>query len=137
MNFSLTRRLTWGEADPAGLMFTPRALHIAIESIEALWVKALGHGFYEWGQRGHGAPYVTVNVDFARPIIAGMTFKVVVQIEAIGGSSLAYRVIASDGDGELFRARLVSVLTSTKTMRPVKVPEEMRAKLEPYSITIA
>ena len=41
--FTARRRILWGDSDPAGVIYTPRIFHYAIETIEELKVILQGY----------------------------------------------------------------------------------------------
>ena len=83
--FTQRRRLSWGEADPAGTIYAPRAIDLAIQAIEALWIDALGLSFREFQARhGLGAPWVHTSCEFSNPLRAGESFDLAIAIEKLG-----------------------------------------------------
>jgi 4-hydroxybenzoyl-CoA thioesterase len=132
--FVLRRRLGWGEADPAGTIYAPRAIDLAIQAIEALWIEALGLSFREFQARhGLAAPWVHTSCEFEKPLRAGEPFELAVALEKLGTSSLRWRGVAKRIDGEpLFRLKLVSVLIDMNSGASRVIPADVRAGLAPY-----
>ena len=128
------RRLNWGEADPAGTIYAPQALDLAIQAIEGLWIAAIGASFRDIQRaRKLAAPWVRTDCEVARPLFAGDRYALDVAVAKIGNSSLTYRVNAAEEDGTLlFAATLVSVVIDMATMRPAAIPEDMRAAFAGY-----
>lgn len=135
--FVQRRHLTWGEADPAGTIYAPRAIDIAIQAIEALWIEALGLSFREMQLRyGVGMPWVHTACEFAKPLRAGDPFDVRIVLDKIGESSLKWRGDAVRPDGEsLFRLNLVSVMIDLKSGKAQPIPAEMRVALAEYVVS--
>jgi acyl-CoA thioesterase FadM len=133
-SFVQRRRLNWGEADPAGTIYAPRAIDIAIQAIEALWIEALGLSFREFQARhGLGAPWVHTSCEFFRPLRAGEAFDLSIAIDKLGTSSLNWRGAAKRPDGEpLFRLKLVSVIIDIGTGESRVIPADVRAGLAPF-----
>jgi 4-hydroxybenzoyl-CoA thioesterase len=133
-SFIQQRRLTWGEADPAGTIYAPRAIDFAIQAIEELWIAATGLSFSELQARhGLSAPWVHTACEFANPLRAGEKFAVRVALERIGRSSLSWEGEATRPGGEsLFRLKLVSVIIDTKKGTPCDIPEIIRGMLQAY-----
>lgn len=132
--FVQRRRLSWGEADPAGTIYAPRAIDFAIQAVEALWIDALGLSFREFQARhGLGAPWVHTSCEFARPLRAGEPFDLAIALEKLGTSSLSWRGEAKRPDGEpLFRLKLVSVLIDMNSGASRVIPADVRAGLAAY-----
>lgn len=128
------RKLHWGEADPAGTIYAPRAIDCAIQAIEALWTEALGMSFREFQARhGLGTPWVHTSCEFANPLRAGEPFELRIAIERIGASSLTWRGEAVRPGGEsLFRLKLVSVMIDINSGQTRPIPAEVRAGLDVY-----
>jgi len=128
------RRLSWGEADPAGTIYAPRAIDIAIQAIEALWVDALGLTFQELhGQHKRGTPWVHTSCEFSAPLRAGERFELRIQLEKIGATSMTWRGEAIRPDGAtLFKTKLVSVMIDTTSGESRPIPRQIREALQPY-----
>ena len=47
--FQVTRRVSWGDCDPAGIIYTPRVLDYAMETLEA------------WNREVLGIPWIKLN----------------------------------------------------------------------------
>lgn len=132
--FRLTRRLHWGETDPAAIIYGPQAFTIAIECIEEMLIATTGLSFRDVNiKRGLGTPWVHMSCDFEKPLYAGQAYEVEVALEKLGGSSFVYVVSAFSPDGaRLFRVRLVGVAVDLKTMATQPIPDDIRQALAPY-----
>lgn len=125
------RRLNWGEADPAGTIYAPRAIDLAIQAIEQLWIDATGLSFSDlYAREGLGAPWVHTSCEFASALRAGEPFELRVRLERIGRSSLDWRGEATRPDGTpLFRLKLVSVIVDARSGESRTVPDAIRSAL--------
>jgi YbgC/YbaW family acyl-CoA thioester hydrolase len=132
--FRVSRRLHWGETDPAAIIYGPQAFTIAIECIEELLIAATGLSFRDLNlKRAVGTPWVNMSCDFEKPLYAGEAYEVAVTLEKLGGSSFIYLVTALNKAGErLFRVRLVGVAVDLATMKPKPIPDDLRRGLLPY-----
>jgi acyl-CoA thioesterase FadM len=133
-SFVQQRRLAWGEADPAGTIYAPRAIDFAIQAVEGLWIEAAGLSFSELHARhGLAAPWVHTSCEFASPLRAGETFEMRVMLDRIGRSSLNWSGEATRPDGTpLFRLKLVSVIVDAKSGTAHTVPDVIRNALSNY-----
>ena len=133
-SFVQQRRLNWGEADPAGTIYAPRAIDFAIQAIEDLWIEATGLSFRDLQARhGVNAPWVHTSCEFASPLRAGEPFALRVALEKIGRSSLNWWGEATRPGGEpLFRLKLVSVIIDAKSGTACEIPETIRSALQAY-----
>jgi len=132
--FVQQRRLNWGEADPAGTIYAPRAIDFAIQAIELLWIEPAGVSFNDlFARQGLGAPWVHTSCEFAKPLRAGEPFALRIALERIGRSSLNWQGEAMRPDGEsLFRLKLVSVIIDAKSGEARSVPDTIRNALSVY-----
>jgi 4-hydroxybenzoyl-CoA thioesterase len=133
-SFRLSRRLHWGETDPAAIIYGPQAFTIAIECIEEMLIAATGLCFRDLNlKRDVGTPWVNMSCDFDKPLYAGEAYDIEVALEKLGGSSFVYLVTALNKAGErVFRVRLVGVAVDLKTMKSKPIPDDIRRGLLPY-----
>lgn len=131
------RRLNWGEADPAGTIYAPRAIDFAIQAIEALWLEATGLSFNDlFAREGLGAPWVHTSCEFAGPLRAGEEFHLRIGLDRIGRASLNWSGEAVRPDGQpLFRLKLVSVIIDAASGESRPVPDGIRKALSAYVAT--
>ncbi|MDH3966294.1 MAG: acyl-CoA thioesterase, partial [Rhodospirillales bacterium] len=63
--FNVTRRVKWGDCDPAGIIYTPRVLDYAMETLEAWNREVLGVPWMKlnW-EMSMGWPTVRAELDF-------------------------------------------------------------------------
>lgn len=132
----LERTLLFGEADPAGTIYTPRAIDIAIQAIEQGWNAAMEMSFSEFHRtRRIGTPWVKACVTFSRPLLAGEAFALEMWIARFGESSVAWRGSAADrARAALFEVDLVSVCVDATTGRPIPVPADLRTRMSRYLV---
>ena len=132
--FSVRRTVKWGECDPAGIVYTPHFLHWVVEAAESFFKAVIGLTWYEHQQQRHlGSPMAQTSIVFNAPLKAGDEFDVVVTVDKIGRSSIAYRVIGQTPAGELrFTATLTAVIVALDTYRSTEMPADYRQKLEAY-----
>lgn len=128
-----SRRLNWGESDPAGTIYAPRAIDFGIQAVEAAWIESLDLPFGKMHATRIGTPWVHTSCEFERPLRAGEPFELRVWLEKMGGSSFTWRGVAARPDGEvLFRLHLVCVAIDPATGRACPIPADIRAALSAY-----
>jgi acyl-CoA thioester hydrolase len=72
-----------------------------------------------------------LNIDFLSPMTYDDRLDIEVAVDHVGEGSFSLSVRARKQDRALtFQARLVQVCVSAETMRPVSLPDDLRAKLE-------
>lgn len=119
--------------DPAGIVFYPRYVEIFNDTVEH-WLKhGIGASFASLhGERRIAMPIVNLQVDFLAPSRLGEELAAELAVEDVGRSSLklAIELRSAVAAGEpRVRARLVPVFVDMQTMRPVAVPDDIRAAL--------
>lgn len=131
--FETTVTIRFEDADPAGIVFYPRAIALAHGVIEDLIREtALGwHGWFE--NHGLAAPVRHAEADFLAPMRAGETLQARAWVDKLGDTSGTFVVEFSGRDG-LVRARVrtVHVLLDRATQKPVTLTSEVREALVPF-----
>lgn len=135
----LERTLLFGEADPAGTIYTPNAIDIGIQAIELGWNDAMGISFSAFhATRRIGTPWVRACVTFRKPLLAGEAFVLEIGIARFGESSVTWNGRAVDRATEvLFELEMVSVCIDALTGRKMAVPDDLRVKLSRYLVDSA
>jgi acyl-CoA thioesterase FadM len=131
--FVHTRRIRWGESDPARIAYTARFLDFAMDAIEAFFTDRLGASFYEFNvDMGSGTPFVRVELDFRSPVTPRDTLETAVRIAKLGGSSVTFLVTGRVGDRVAYEGRLVCAFVETTgaRMKPIPIPPAFRETLE-------
>ncbi len=118
------------DADPAGLVFYPRAVAMAHALIEELIARS-PLGWAGWfASPSYAAPVRKVDAEFLRPMRAGETFRARAEVERIGSTSVTFVVELGNADAPAARIRSVHVLIDKVTGRPVPVPGAVREALK-------
>ncbi len=135
MPYVVERVVKWGECDPAGIIYTPRAFDYATEAVEGWYRDVGGLDWQGMGQRNFGAPTVHAECDFLRPLRPNEKVRVVLGIERIGEASLTFRIDCLGGDGEpSLKVTMVSCFTDFAggEARPMPIPPDIRARARIY-----
>ncbi|MDC7784704.1 thioesterase family protein [Rhodoplanes sp. TEM] len=129
MAFTISRRLGFGDCDPAGIAFYPAYMRLLVDVTEAMF----GDFGAPWPamvrDRRLGVPTVKLDVDFTAPAFHGETLDFAVGVAALGRSSVDLRHRVAVGDRTVWTARQVLVATSLDTHRAVAWPDDIRAGL--------
>ncbi|MFP8780155.1 acyl-CoA thioesterase [Hydrogenophaga sp. RWCD_12] len=130
--FKSRRTVAFGDCDPGGAIYTPRACHFVVESILDFQSWILGapaaRTIFEMGIL---PPAKAISVEFASPLAWDDVIELEVTCSAVGETSFSCDVAARRLGGELaFRARLTQVCVSPESKRPVAIPLVLRAALE-------
>jgi len=132
--FAVRRRVSWGDCDPAGILYTPRAFDYGTEALERWYAEVFGTDWLSL-KRSHniGSPMVHASCDYLKAMAPGLEIDVQVRIGRIGESSLTFRVEGVDLAGSIhFRAKYVACITDASLNKAVAIPPALRLRAEAY-----
>jgi len=132
--FSVRRTVTWGDCDPAGIIYTPRVLDHAVAAVEVWYREVLQAPWFDLNWRRHmGAPFVRAECDFIRAPACDDEMLVEVRVNRIGRSSATYVVVGTDDEGRhYFRATLVACFIARPDFRSAPIPDDIRQRMTAY-----
>lgn len=125
--------VTWGDCDPAKIVYTGRLPVFALDAINGWWEAHLGgDGWYQLElDRNIGTPFVRLEMDFSSPVTPRHPLICHVWPERLGDSSITFRV-DGEQDGRLcFSSRSVNVFTTADAFTKRSAPEEFRRLITP------
>ena len=118
------------DADPAGVVFYPRAIALAHAAVEDL-LRRSALGWDAWFASPHyAAPLRRAEADFFLPMKPGQSFEVCASVEKTGTSSVTFLVEFLEAAGNTAaRIRTVHVLIDKATGQPLPLTAEIRTAL--------
>ncbi|MCZ6605894.1 MAG: hypothetical protein O7C63_07090 [Alphaproteobacteria bacterium] len=130
----MARRVNWGDCDPAGIIYTPRAVDYVVETVEAWYHEVLGTSSAKLNiEEQTGRPTVRFEIDFISALPVDSQIVCELRLERVGRTSLTVQVTAHDGKDKIyFRASMVSCLVEKPAFKPKEFPAEMRERIEAY-----
>ncbi len=130
LSFELPLTIRFEDADPAGVVFYPRAIALAHGAVEEL-IRRSPLGWDAWfASESYAAPLRRAEADFFIPMKPGQTLMLRTKVEKTGTTSVTFSVDFLDQAGHLAaRVRTVHVLTEKATGRPAPLTPEMRGAL--------
>lgn len=131
--FTTERKIRFSHCDPAGIVYFVNFFDMVSGAVEDWFNEAIGWGFNEMhiGQRV-GFPIVRTGCEFFRPCHLGDRLELELCIAKLGRSSIEFAVTGRVAGDEKFRARHKVALMSLDSQRAMPIPEDMRAKMQPY-----
>lgn len=133
LTYDRRRTVEWGDSDPAAFINSPRAFDFAVESIEGFYRDVLGLSFLGLLEnRRLGAPVVHARCDFKATLRESDTVEMILSIERLGTSSVTWRIDAIFEGKPVFEVCMVSSYIRLEDSRPVSIPEDFRARMQPY-----
>lgn len=127
-------RVTWGDCDPARIVYTARLPWFALDAINAWWEAHLGgDGWYQLElDRNIGTPFVHMSMDFRAPVTPRHRLICSVWPSRLGEKSVTFRVDAQQ-DGRLcFEGTFTCVFVIADQFKSRPAPPELRAVLAPH-----
>lgn len=132
--YRYTRRIQWGDADPALMAYTVRFLDFAMDAVDSWFRDVVGVDWYRLNtEHGIGAPAVHVEMDFAAPLRPGDTLDVTIAVERVGRTSLGLRFEGRVDGGPVYAGALVHAFMDRRTMRATPIPALFREPIERYA----
>lgn len=131
--FETSVNIRFEDADPAGIVFYPRAIALAHGVIEDL-IRQTELGWHGWFENhGLAAPVRHAEADFLAPMRAGETLRARAWVEKLGDTSGTFVVEFLGKEGETCaRICTVHVLIDRSTKQPVALTPEVRRALEQF-----
>jgi 4-hydroxybenzoyl-CoA thioesterase len=124
------RVATWGECDPAGIVYTPRFADWTVEALEMLFSSMIG---ISWPQLhrslGLGAPMVALKIEFSSSVRPGDEVEIHLRIVKIGRTSLTAGITGSVDGTKCFSSEITTVFVDTRTNLPAPIPQSIRERL--------
>ena len=120
--------LSFGDADPAGVVFYPRALTLAHTAVENL-VRHSQVGWERWfASPTHAAPLRRAEAEFFLPLCPGERITARASVERVGKTSVTFRVDFLNAEGQTAANILTThVLVDKATGRAVPLLDEIRS----------
>jgi 4-hydroxybenzoyl-CoA thioesterase len=132
--FTVTRRILWGDSDPAGIVYTPRIFYFAIETVEEWLIEILGHNWKSLQDNFKiDTPTVKMSCEFFHPLRTGENVNIILKVKKLGGASIHYTVDGSNSDNyHCFRVEQIACFVDSKSFKPIPILPEFRKKIKFY-----
>ena len=136
--FRTFHRVRFGECDHAGIVFYPRYGEMSHAVIEAWMREGLECDMPTILERyGVVHPLVRLEMEFLRPSRYSELLEFSLQVLHLWHTSLTVRIDARCNDEERVRMKLKMVNASLHPLRPVPMPDELRASFARFLIAPA
>jgi len=128
------RIVRWGECDPEGVIYTPRAFDYLMEAIESWHEEILGVRWIDLKhKRNMGSPTVRTECEFLDVLRAGMEVDVVVRVAKLGNASVTFNIEVVDASGHHYlRFSHVSCYITLDGFKSMTAPDDFRERIEAY-----
>ena len=131
--FSTAQKIRFSHCDPAGIVYFPNLFDMINSVVEDWFGDVIGLSFQTMHmERRVGFPIVDTRCQFVRPCHLGDTLVLELAIARLGRSSLEFAIRGRVGGEEKFRADHKVALVSLDSFKSMAIPEDLRAKMQPY-----
>jgi acyl-CoA thioester hydrolase len=133
--FTIEEHVRWSDIDRAGVIYYAQFLRF-FEIAETELFRSVGLSYSDVFERFDvWLPRVQIHFDFRKPLRLDDLIEVSAYVGRIGNKSLTLKFeVNRKGETELAaEGHTVLACVSKSTFRPVPLPPEMVARLEPYS----
>lgn len=128
--FVVKRRVLFGDCDPGGILYTPRAAHYIVEAGLDFFRARLGDGAErKLFEQGIAPPARAFSIEFMKPMTWDDVIEIEVQVKEIRTHAIVLRFFGTVSGFDVLSAEITQVIVSTNTMQPTPVTDELRAKL--------
>ena len=131
--FEVEKTIRFHHCDPAGIVFYPQYLVLCHEVIED-WIErgiAIGHANL-LKVRGIGIPTVRLQTEYLARSSFGDRLRFRLGVRKLGNSSMHLSICADLRGEQRMQTEQVVVLVDLSNFKPVRVPDDMRAAMQPY-----
>ncbi|MEO1313725.1 MAG: thioesterase family protein [Pseudomonadota bacterium] len=129
--FCLPLKVLFQHCDPAGIVFYPRYFEMINQTVEEWFEQDVGYSFADMQARDNsGVPTVTLQTDFQAPSRLGERLVFELRVTKLGRTSLALTITSTGDETQRLKAELVLVYINKGTGRPMRWPDDVRAKIE-------
>ena len=125
--------VTWGDCDPAKIVYTARLPAFALEAINGWWEAHLdGDGWYQMElDRNVGTPFVKLAMEFASPVTPRHRLDCEVFPTRLGEKSITFCVKGRQDGTLCFTGSFTCVFTIADQFKSQPAPPDFRAIIEP------
>lgn len=134
--FTVKRVVRFGDCDPAGVIYTPRALDFALEAMEAWYRDVAGASWASLpATYDMAVPTVHYEADHMTILRADTEYEIRLFVSRIGQASISFAIEGVGLDGTLyFRMKVISCFISLarEERKSAPIPATIRARIQAY-----
>ena len=132
--FTTRRRILWGDSDPAGIVYTPRVFHYALETIEEWLIEMFGHTSMTLrDDLKIDTPTVKMGCEFMHPMRTSEYIDISLEVKKLGRASLNYVFDGYDSKkNHCFHIDQVVCFVDANSFEAIPILPEFREKIELY-----
>lgn len=135
MAFEHEIRVTWGDCDPANVVYTARFPWFALDAINAWWEHHGGAGWYQMElDQNIGTPFVSMTMNFQAPVTPRYRLICSVWPNRLGETSVGFHVEGHQDGKPCFDGDFVCVFIVAGQFQKSPPPERLRHLIETHLI---
>jgi 4-hydroxybenzoyl-CoA thioesterase len=128
-------RVTWGDCDPAKIVYTGKLPWFALEAINAWWEHHGGAGWYQMElDQNVGTPFVNMTLNFRAPVTPRHRLICRVWPNRLGETSVGFHVEGRQDGRICFEGDFVSVFIVADEFRKSSPPQPIRDIVEAHLV---
>lgn len=128
-------RVTWGDCDPAKIVYTGKLPAFALDAINAWWEHHGGAGWYQMElDQNIGTPFVKMAMTFRSPVTPRHRLVCSVWPNRLGETSVGFHVEGRQDGVLCFEGDFVSVFTIADQFKKTTPPPSIREIVEAHLI---
>ena len=134
-HFIETRKILFGECDPAGILYTPRICEYVVESALLFLTIVLEQPFERFiFSQSMSLPARNLEVDFLKPLTWDDQIKLYASVADVRKHAYTIEITAiNENEEKAFAGRISQVCVSTDRKAVTAIPEKLRAALERFT----
>lgn len=135
--FVLRRRVTWGECDSAGVVYTPRFGDFTADTNQLFLGHVLGQDGFMRGKEHHeiGTPCKALSFVFHSSLRPDDCVDMKVRVGKLGDTTFELLVNGMTTSGiAVFDSSTTLITVARGTRRAIRVPDSVRAALQPHCL---
>ena len=137
--YQTKRMVRWGDCDPAGIIYTPKAIDYALETIENWLIEEIGISWMDMRNKGKGLASVKFDCEFYAPMKAETFINISLNIKNLGESSINLFIEGVDAHSDLkyFNVNLrgVYIENNTGKLNSIKIDNELRNRFSHFIVS--
>jgi acyl-CoA thioesterase FadM len=131
--------VTWGDCDPAKIVYTAKLPAFALQAINAWWEAHFeGEGWYQMElDRNVGTPFVKMAMEFFSPVTPRHPLECETYPTRLGTKSISFAVNGRQDGTLCFTGAFTCVFTIADMFKSQPAPDRLRTVIEPLIRTDA
>ena len=129
----------WGDCDPAGIIYTPKAIDYALETIENWLIEEIGISWMDMRTKGKGLASVKFDCVYLAPLKAETYICISLSVKNLGESSIDLCIEGVDAHSNLkyFNVNLrgVYIENNNGKLNSIKIENELRNRFSDFIVS--